>query len=375
MNRREQVILVGGALLALAVRMFFINFQSQDYVLFLSPWYQYIQVNGAFHAFHSWFSNYSPLYLHLLSITTSLPLNSLYVIKAWSTLFDFVGASFTYKILARAHPRSLIPALGAVSMLLVPTVVLNSAAWGQCDMVVASFLLAAIYYQMERRFHLSFILLGVALAIKPQAFFILPVFFLGWLRKQYSWRYFIYLPLIYVLTCVPSLLAGRHIKDLLMIYYANAVGHYLAAGIPNFYNWFPSAMDHFEFWNRLGLLLAMGVIGAACLTVYLRFRDRDLPDELTIRLALFCALAAPFFLPQMHDRYYFLADVLSVVYFFFVVRNVFVPIIVVAGSLIAYLNYLYGVQPVDFLYPSIAIFGVLCFLLGGIVTSRASPRQ
>jgi Gpi18-like mannosyltransferase len=375
MSRQEQIILVSGALLAIALRMFFINFESQDYVLFLSPWYQYMQANGAFHAFHSWFSNYSPLYLHLLSITTSLPLNSLYVIKAWSILFDFVGAYFAYRILERAHPQSLIPALGSVSVLLIPTVVLNSSAWGQCDMVVASFLLGAIYYLLERRFHLSFILLGIAMALKPQAFFILPIFFLGWLRKQYSWRYFIYLPLVYVLTCVPSLLAGRHIKDLLLIYYANAVGRYLSAGIPNFYDWFPSAMQHFEFWNRLGLLLAMAVIGAACLIVYLRFRGRDLPDGVTIQLALFCALAAPFFLPQMHDRYYFLADVISVIYFFFFVRNVFVPLIVVAGSLIAYLNYLYGMQPIDFLYPSIAIFLVLSFLFIGIVRSPAAPHQ
>jgi len=376
MSRQEQLILLIGSLAAILARMFFINFESQDYILFLSPWYNYIQTNGAFHAFHSWFSNYSPLYLHLLSITTSFPLNSLYVIKAWSILFDFVGAYFAYRIIKRAHPQSLLPALGFVSVLLIPTVVLNSAAWGQCDMMVASFLLGAVYYFLERKFHASFILLGIALALKPQAFFILPVFFLGWLRRQYSWRYFIYLPLIYLLTIIPSVLAGRGVKDLLLIYYANAVGRYLSAGIPNLYTWFPSAMQHFEFWNRLGLLLAMGVIGAACLAVYLRFRDRELPDGVTIQLALFCALAAPFFLPQMHDRYYFLADVISVVYFFFFVRNVLVPVAVVLGSLVAYLNYLYGVQPIDFLYPSIAIFLVLIFLFIGIVTSsgHTPPR-
>jgi len=34
-----------------------------------------------------------------------------------------------------------------------------------------------------------------------------------------------------------------------------------------------------------------------------------LSDQLIIMLVLFSALAAPFFLPQMHDRYYFVADV------------------------------------------------------------------
>ena len=77
----------------------------------------------------------------------------------------------------------------------------------------------------------------------------------------------------------------------------------------------------------------------------------------------------------MHDRYYFLADVISVVYFFFFVRNIFVPLIVIAGSLVAYLNYLYGMQPIDFLYPSIAIFLVLSFLFIGIARSSAASNQ
>jgi Gpi18-like mannosyltransferase len=247
--------------------------------------------------------------------------------------------------------------------------VLNSSAWGQCDMMVTSFVLGSIYYLLERKFHLAFIFLGIALALKPQAFFILPIFGFCWLRKQYSWRYFIYPPLIYVLTTIPSLLAGRHIKDLLLIYYANAVGRYLSAGIPNLYTWFPSAMQHFEFWNKFGLLLAMAVIGVTFLTAFLRLRNRDLSDGLIITLVLFSALAAPFFLPQMHDRYYFLADVSSVIYFFFFVRNVFVPLVVIATSLVAYLNYLYGVQPIDFLYPSIAVFLILNFLFIDILKS------
>jgi hypothetical protein len=119
----------------------------------------------------------------------------------------------------------------------------------------------------------------------------------------------------------------------------------------------------------LGLLLAMAVIGVTFLTVYIRLRNRYLSDDLIITMVLFSALAAPFFLPQMHDRYYFLADVTSVIYFFFFVRSAFVPLVVIAGSLVAYLQYLYGVQPIDFLYPSIAIFLVLNFLFFDILRS------
>jgi len=360
--RRERFILVIGVALAIIVRIFFINFESQDYLKFLQPWYRFIQANGMFHAFHFRFFNYSPLYLHILSITTLLPINSLYVIKALSVTFDFVGAYFAYRIVKRERPQSLLPAVCFVSVLLIPTVVLNSAAWGQCDMMLCSMVLGAIYYLLEKKYHPAFILLGVALALKPQAFFILPIFVLGWWRGQYSLRFFAYPPLIYLLTNVPSLLAGRHPKELLLIYYSNATGSYLSAGIPNFYTWFPSAMEHFKFWNNFGLLLAAAVIGAAFLSVHVRVRSGSLPDGLIIRLILFSALAAPFFLPQMHDRYYFLADVISVVYFFLVFKNVVVPIVIIVGSLVAYLDYLYGVQPIGFVYPSIGIFLILIFL-------------
>ena len=57
-----------------------------------------------------------------------------------------------------------------------------------------------------------------------------------------------------------------------------------------------------------------------------------------------------------------MADVFSVVYCFLLRANVLVPIAVLAASLLAYLNYLYGVRPVDFIYPSIAVFLVVIFL-------------
>ena len=172
---------------------------------------------------------------------------------------------------------------------------LNSAAWGQCDMMVCSLILGAIYYLLEEKFHPSFILLGIALALKPQAMFIVPIFGLGWLKKQYPIGFFAYLPLVYLLTIVPSWLAGRHLKDLLLIYFNNATGKYLVAGIPNFFTLITSGMEHYAFWTAFGLSAAAAVIAAApSLAVHFRTRDQSLSDVLTVELVLFCALAAPF---------------------------------------------------------------------------------
>lgn len=374
-RKRERLILLIGVVAALVVRMFFLDVESGDYVKYLDPWYRFIQANGAFHAFHFRFANYSPLYLHLLSITSALAIKNIYVIKTWSILSDFLGAAFAYRIVKRSYPQSLRPAACFVAVLLIPTVVLNSAAWGQCDMMVCSLVLGAIYYLLEKKYHPSFILLGIALALKPQAMFILPIFGLGWLRKQYPIWFFAYPPLIYLLTILPSWLAGRHLKELLLIYFNNATGKYLVAGIPNFFTFIASGMQHYAFWTAFGLSLAAAVILAAFLAVHLRTRHQNLSDQRVIELVLFSAVAAPFFLPQMHDRYYFVADVFSVLYCVVSRANFLVPTAILAASLLAYLNYLYVLQPISFIYPSIGVLLVVIFLFVDLVRPVAQPVQ
>jgi Gpi18-like mannosyltransferase len=376
-SSRERTILATGVVAAIVVRLLFVNFESGDYLQFLHPWYLFIQAHGAFHAFGTRFFNYSPLYLHLLSLTTALPIRDLYVIKTWSILADFIGAYFAYRIVQRSYPRSPRPAICSVAVLLIPTVVLNSAAWGQCDMMICALVLGAFYYLLEQRYHLSFILLGVAMALKPQAFFVLPVFALCWWRGQFALGFFAYLPGVYLLTIVPSYLAGRHLKELLLIYYGNATGHYLVANIPNLFALLPSAMDHFVFWNRAGLLLAAAAIAATFLVVHRRTRGRALSDEFMVRLLLFSALAAPFFLPQMHDRYYFLADVIAVLYCFFAPSHVLVPLAIVTASLLAYLDYLFGLRPLGFAVPSVGVAVALAYLCVELIreAGRGSPAE
>lgn len=374
MEQNRFIIIGVGILFAIAIRMPFINFESQDYLIYVAQWYDFIKAHGIFHAFHDNFYDYAPLYVHLLSITTLLPLGKLYGIKAISIAFDFVGAYFAYKIIDRAHPQSLMPAFAFVSVLLIPTVILNGSAWAQCDMIYCSMMLASIYGLIEKRFHLAFIFLGVALSLKLQACFLLPVFFLFWIRKEFRLGYFLYLPLIYLLTILPSFFAGRHLKSLLLIYHELAVDvPEIAINVSNIYSWIPSAQQNYVFWNRFGLLLALTVIGTAFLATFIRSRNTELSDETIVKVALFSTLAAPFFLPHMHDRYYFVADVLSVIYAFFSFKRLLIPLVVITNSLVAYLRYLYDVHDINFLYTSTATFLVITFLFVDIV--RSAPRQ
>jgi predicted RND superfamily exporter protein len=66
--------------------------------------------------------------------------------------------------------------------------------------------------------------------------------------------------------------------------------------------------DNPEMWSKLGILFS----AAVCLMVaYLAFfrRKRLSPYSLTL-LAAILAVGVPLFLPHMHERYFYLADVL-----------------------------------------------------------------
>ena len=49
----------------------------------------------------------------------------------------------------------------------------------------------------------------------------------------------------------------------------------------------------------------------------------------------------PFTLPHMHDRYFFVADVVSIIYAFYSPKRVFVPLLVGAASLVSYFPFLF----------------------------------
>jgi Gpi18-like mannosyltransferase len=67
------------------------------------------------------------------------------------------------------------------------------------------------------------------------------------------------------------------------------------------------------------------------------------PERIVTAAALF-AILVPFLLPGMHERYFFLADVLTLVLAVYRPRLWFVAILVELSSLLSYLPYLFGRQ-------------------------------
>ena len=101
--------------------------------------------------------------------------------------------------------------------------------------------------------------------------------------------------------------------------------------------------------TRLGTFKTLGYLFAAILVlgvIYTLIAGRyELDAERIVTAAVVFVLLVPFVLPGMHERYFYLADVLTVVLAFYRPRLWYVPLLVQAASLLSYLPFLFWEMP------------------------------
>jgi Gpi18-like mannosyltransferase len=108
---------------------------------------------------------------------------------------------------------------------------------------------------------------------------------------------------------------------------------------PSIYAFVPHDADPAGFRTLGVVLAAAAALGLCCLVIA---RRAALTHDRVVTLAAAFALGLPFLLPGMHERYFFLADVLTVLLAIHRPRLWPVPLLVQAGSLLAYAPYLLG---------------------------------
>jgi len=370
-------LLVGGVIgatvvVAVLVRFVFINQISGDYRAFVSPWYDQLKAGG-FSALGGDYSNYNPPYLYLLALVTHLPVPKIIAIKSISMVFDLLLAMFAALIVREGFPRPALPLLTFALVLLAPTVVVNSAAWGQCDSIYAAFCLGSLYFLITRKPWWACVFFALGLSFKLQAIFFLPILLIVMVVNRQRWTALLAVPAVFALMLVPAALAGRDISSLLSIYPTQVSGggtgqaglgggagaaggggggqrgqafgasaDSLTLNAPTFYQWVSAGAS--SAWKYVGLAaaaVAVAVVGALAW-----LRRRPLYAAHIVILATTVVLAVPFLLPQMHERYFYLADVLTIVMAMYVRRFWPVAIVVSLCSVLSYAPFLWNTTPV-----------------------------
>jgi len=274
------------------------------------------------------------LYLTSVAMPKVAPIMA---IKIPSIVFDFVCAFFVHRIVALKYPDGRQPLFAFLAVLLAPSVICNSSVWGQADSIYAAFLLACIYCLMSGRALLGMTAFGLAFSIKLQSIWLAPALAAMWLKRVIPlWSFFL-VPLVYAVAMVPAWLMGRPVIELATVYMNQSVTYQLLTqAAPNLYAWLPG-----RFYGTFLIAGLVATIGVGCFYLWSVWKTRaEMTGEVILQLCLLSLLMVPFFLPKMHERYFYPADIVAIAYAFYFPSRYYVPVAVGFASFFSYLFFL-----------------------------------
>lgn len=326
------LLILAGLLIKLLMLPFFP--EPGDYTFFLKPWVEFIRSHGYWQAFRFEFANYSPAYLYFLLGIAKLGGEPLIPIKLVSICFEYVAAWFIGGIAYQKYKEDWVRWCALAVVPLLPTVLINSSYWGQCDSVYASFLVGSIYFVLRKRSFLSILFLGISFSFKLQAVLLFPFYFVLLLKNRVKWYYFLLVPAVYLISLLPAYCAGRPLTELLSVFISQSEYYdSLSLQFPNLYMWISD--DHYETVKWIGILLTclFALLTGGLLAKKYR---AQLTNNYLVRLALLSAVIFPFLLPGMHERYMYVGDLLAVAYIMYFPRKFYNALGIPLISLFSY---------------------------------------
>jgi len=351
--------------LALAARILLVPYESEDAATFLLPWMEQFRDRGVW-ALGGDFSNYNFPYLFLLFMASLLPLDPLIAIKLVSLAGDALLALAVAALAKELGPSRLAPRTMAVISLFAPTVLVNGAMWGQCDSIYTAFLLLSARSMLRDKYDHAWSLWGVAVAFKLQSVFFLPALAAISLRGRFNIRGVFLAASIWMALSLPPVIFGRSWESTLTIYVRQTQDNRLVSGAANIFAVFPDlGITEGRWW---GILLCAAAIGIAAFA-YMRGVDTS---GRRLLLCVTMLAVSPLLLPQMHDRYFFAAEVMSLLLLNWARLRIVPCLLATTGALVYFLYFAknsYAMPlTIAFLIQSVAVM----LLYRALMESRSS---
>lgn len=328
--------------LAFVLRYCCLTYETLDYQDWIRVWIQALRDNGPWKGLGQeiWSCNYNVPYLYFLSLISLSDIHDLLLVKLLSIFFDVVMAWAVMKLVGVLTKSPMRKLFGFVLTLWLPSVVLNGALWGQCDVIYASFAVLAVYFALDDHPALSVVSVALSVSFKLQGVFLLPVYFLFLLKGRIKFKHIFLFPVTYVASILPAVFAGRSFTDLLTLYVRNTstIGDGLNYNSSSVYALLDFGGLSNEAAARVGIVLTFFFCSGLFVWFVLRFQHMN--DKAVFGACLLFAIGVPFFLPHMHDRYFFIADMLSLTLAVVEPELALVATGVSFGSLLGYYAYL-----------------------------------
>lgn len=353
---------------------------SMDFAECLDPWMNEIRAGGGFHSLDTQIGNYTSPYHYLMAAMAYIPgLDNLAAIKLPSIAADFCMAAVAAVIVYQLTRKAWKSALCYTVLLCLPTVFLNSAAWAQCDAMYTTLILLFFCLHLANKNAAALLVYGLALSVKLQAIFVLPAVIIFWLCGRIRLRHLLCGAAGYVLAFVPAMLASGNLSPLYRAYAMQTVVNSLSSSLYNGASLFLGITDEtlpaIATALTTGCLLALGVLALYCW----QHKEAFTTHSALVLLAL-CSLVVPFLLPAMHDRYYFVAEVLVVIYAFLRPARFWLPAALQFCALPVYCRFLFHAEINHsqwyVLFPAAVIFALLWDLrVSFAAPAQAAPEQ
>lgn len=338
-TKLHQFLLIVLMMFGIIVRAKVIPYANVDTENYLVPWYDYIVSNGVIKALGDKFANYTPPYTYLLAFMTLAPVSKMLAIKIIPIVMDVINSLIIYKLVKYKYPLGLAPLWAAAIFWCLPSVMLNSAWWGQADSFYTGFLLLTLYFLVSNRAFLAMLFFSISVAFKLQAIFmgpLLAILFLGAIFKPTMFKphfllqtnrikiwHFMMIPAVYSLMCLPAVLLGRGWIDVWSIYLDQSnTFKWLSAYAPNPYVFISD--QYFHPVSEIGLIFA-----AICTLIWIGYtikKGLNFSADKLMLTALTSVALVPYLLPKMHERYFYPADLISLLVAFYMPKLWFLPV-------------------------------------------------
>ncbi len=344
---------------AIALRLYFFNEISNDYIQYLSRWLNEMRSLPGVLPLTTPIGDYNMPYLYFLFGVSRIEIYDLYQIKIFSIFFDLILALGSMKIVSLFSKSDVAKLLTFAATLFVPTVFLNSAFWGQCDGIYAALCIWGLYFGLKSKGIPSVIFFALAFSFKIQSIFILPVIIFLILSDKIKLKELLLFPVTFFITLLPALLCGRSFYDTFSIYIDQTSSYpSLTLNCPTLWAFFPE--DYFDTFGTAALFLAGAVVLVFCIYIY---QNREkLNNTLLFDIAFILVLLIPFVLPRMHERYFYLAEVLCVVYALLHRNRFAFPPLIILTSFFCYYAYLFGYRLISLEHSAFINLALILYL-------------
>ncbi len=360
-NKKRLAACILLSLTAFALRYLCMEHETLDYLNFLTVWVEHFKNNGGFRGLAVSIGNYNVPYLYFLALISYFKIYDLYLIKLVSIFFDVILAFAVMKLVGVVSSSQTKRLFAFYAVLLLPTVILNSSYWAQCDSIYVAFAVLSIWCALSGRQKLSLVMIAVSFSFKLQAVFVMPIFLAFIYTGHIKWQHLPIFPLTYIAMVLPAVLTGRPFMDTLTLYIdqGGTVGSYLNFNSPSIFAILKDVDT--ALWSKLGIVLAFLFMSAVLYWLFLR--RKSLSEQTLLAAAALLVVGIPFLLPHMHDRYFYAADILTLAFAVTAPSFFLLPLCSQFASLLGYHAYLQGRYLLPMSDGAAALIAVIVLLL------------